>query len=331
MTAITALHPPRFGVFSLPEFEQLCNREPEAYVVQDLVPESSVNIAVGDSGLGKSAFAYQMALCVASGVPFLGHPVRPGRVLYIDLENGRTVIQQLYKSLTRHLGIALPEDFHLLTERDNLHQLEAIVKQFRPVLVIIDSLRAWRPDAESKNEKAASMVNELRKIAKMYHVSFLIIHHVRKPGENGAQSLEYAPTMTWLLEGCGARALINQTDVRLAFDRAGWDETGLFVKGFARLRGEIGPLCLSPDFDEEGEALGYRRMTGLELLPDEQQTKYHQLPDEFTFKEAKAIYGRQDEATKDVLIKCIRIGILRKVARGKYQKVKADGVSGVTV
>src|SRR5215469_15973162 len=67
-------------VVSLPEFERECAAQPSAYVVDTLIAEASVCIAVGDSGLGKSPWAYQLGMCVASGKPFLGHPVKQGRV-----------------------------------------------------------------------------------------------------------------------------------------------------------------------------------------------------------------------------------------------------------
>jgi hypothetical protein len=101
------------------------------------------------------------------------------------------------------------------------------------------------------------------------------------------------------------------------------------VKGFARLRGEFGPLYLARNFDEEGNPLGYRPMTGLELLYNlGQQSAFQRLPDRFAFKEAKAIYERADEATKGFLQKCIRVGILRKPAKGLYEKVGIGGASG---
>lgn len=330
----------RYGVVSLPEFELLCATEPSAHVVETLVPEASLCIGAGDSGLGKSAWAYQMGMCVASGKPFLSHPVKQGRALYIDLENGREGILGVTRSLAKHLGITdVPEDFLLLTERDDLYALKAIVAEYRPVLVVIDSLRSFRPDAEEKPTYAARLLNELRDIAKKFAAAFLLIHHIKKPSENGVPALEDVPVMTWLLQACGARALVNQSDVRIGFDstpgmqreltdlnRSGtstsaFEEIGLVVKGFARLLGEFGPQYLARTFDEEGNPLGYRQMAGLELLFNaEQQAAFLRLPNHFTFKEAKAIYGRRDQATKDFLEKCIRVGILRKPAKGIYEK-----------
>jgi hypothetical protein len=104
------------------------------------------------------------------------------------------------------------------------------------------------------------------------------------------------------------------------------------VKGFARLRGEFGPLYLARNFDEEGNALGYRSMTGLELLYNpEQQLAFQRLPLKFAFKEAMAIYRRSDQPTTDFLQKCIRVGILRKPAKGMYEKGGIGGASGAAV
>jgi hypothetical protein len=329
---------PRYGVVSLREFESQYNAAPESYVVEGLIPEASVNIAAGDSGLGKSPWAYQMGLCVASGIPFLGHQVQQGTVLYLDMENGRTGILETNRSLIRHLGIPqLPENFYLLTEREELFNLEQIIKEFRPVLVVVDSLRAYRPDAEQKNDNAAHMMNDLRGIARAEKAAFFIVHHIKKPSDNVIQgALEDTPTMTWLLQACGARALINQTDVRIAFDPAPGsrvidrgrrdarnltDDIGLIVKGFARLRGEFGPLFLKRELDEDGAPLGYRELKGLELLSNpEQEAAFRTLPSEFSFKEAKQAYGRRDQATTDWLQKLQRIGVLKHIKGGSYTK-----------
>ena len=40
----------------------------------------------------------------------------------------------------------------------------------------------------------------------------------RKRMENGVPALEDTVPMDWLLRACGARALINQTDVRVGLD-----------------------------------------------------------------------------------------------------------------
>ena len=314
------------------------------YVVKDLIPKSSVNIAVGDSGLGKSPFFYQMALCVSAGKPFLGREVERGKVIILDFENGVTDIVTLCKRLAQHLGIdSLPDDLLIWTwGSGGKPEVEDMIEEHRPVLVVADSLRAYRPDVEEKNSVAGPFLTDHKEMAIKYGTAFNLIHHIKKPNEqNGVRSLRTEPVMTWLLQACGARALINQTDIRIGFDAVqrfgskvptgeagpvGEQEAALVLKGFARLRGEIGPLYLAREFDQDGEPLGYRLLKGSELLFNtEQQKCFTELADEFSFKEAKQEYSRQDQATSDFLNKCVGFGILLKVGRGRWEKVSCNG------
>ncbi len=326
-----------YGIQILRELEMESESDAGLYIVEGLIPAKSVNIAVGDSGLGKSAWAYQLALCVAGGIPFLGYAVLKGSVLYIDLENGKAGIVRICRSLVQHLQLSgWPENFFSITSDEHLHRMRELLKECKPVLVIVDSLRAYRPDAEEKTRHAASMMTELRKLAREFGTAFLLVHHIRKPGEDGPPALEGERVMAWLNMACGARALINQSDVRIAFDVSAGarrvaatrskigagDDVGLVVKGFERLRGEFGPLFLTRDCNDEGEILGYRRMTGVELLFNaEQQAAFARLPQEFSFKEAKHIYERQDQATSDFLQKCVRVGLLKPCGHGRYARV----------
>src|ERR1700682_3991627 len=55
-------------------------------IVEGLVGEKSVNIVVGNSGLGKTPWLVQLCVCVAAGVDFMGRKVQQGPVLYEDSE-----------------------------------------------------------------------------------------------------------------------------------------------------------------------------------------------------------------------------------------------------
>ena len=193
--------PQTVAALTLRELEEKCQQEPEEYVVDLLVPPASVNIAVGDSGLGKSPWVYQLSLCVAAGVPFLGLPVKQGRVLHIDLENGLFPIHNLCKRLGHHLGLKEPpEDLLILPpQASNLGLLENFVRKYGPQLVVIDSLRSFHPRTEESNADAAEFLHRLHAIAKRYDVAFLLIHHIKKPSENGVPALEDTPVMSWSL------------------------------------------------------------------------------------------------------------------------------------
>jgi len=321
------------GFVTLGELERICRAQPSNHIVEGLIPADDVHVAVGDSGLGKTPWAYQLGLCVASGKMFLGHAVKQGRVLYYDLENGREEILEVSRSLCGYLGISsFPPEFHVLRDEGNPVPLRDAAEEHSPLLVIVDTLRAFRPGAESKNEEMASFLGECKRVARQYHCAILLLHHIRKPGENAVPLLETSPVLEWLLQASGARALINQTNTRIAFDvpRGGLSQASdaaLVVKSFVKMRGESGPFYLARVLDGDGEPVGYRRIVGCQLLGNqEQEEAFRRLPDapkQFTFKEARYAYGKTDNPTRQWLKKCEAAGLIRQAGRGTYEKLAA--------
>lgn len=310
---------------TLEQLEQVCTEQPGEYLVDGLLPVDDVHIAVGDSGLGKTPWAYQLGLCVAAGHPFLDHDVKQGRVLYFDLENGREGILGVGRSICGYLGIReFPPEFLILQDNGNAPTLTKAAEEFRPALVIVDTLRAFHPAAE-KNDEMAKFLQNARKVARSINCAVLLLHHVRKPGENGVPALEDTPTLEWLTEASGARALINQTNARIAFDiprRAGANDAALVMKYFVKLRGESGPFYLERVCNYDGDPIGYQSVAGVHLLGnDDQEKAFNQLPRQFAFKEAKRIYGRSDDPTKKWLNKCEAARIVRQVARAVYERL----------
>jgi AAA domain-containing protein len=251
----------RAGSFvTLGELEKICKAQPTNYIVDGLLPADDVHVAVGDSGLGKTPWAYQLGLCVATGRTFLGHAVKQGRVLYYDLENGRQEILEVGRSLCGYLSISsFPPEFLVLRDEGNPVQLRDAVEAHCPLLVIVDTLRAFRPRAEASNEEMASFLNECKRVARQFHCAILLLHHIKKPGENGVSSLEITSILEWLLQASGARALVNQTNTRIAFDVPGFlshaADAALVMKSFVKMRGESGPFYLARVLDA-GEPIG---------------------------------------------------------------------------
>jgi hypothetical protein len=316
--------------------DDLCAKDSKReFVVEGLISRGSLNLAAGDSGLGKSPLFYQLGLCVAAGLPWLGIPTAQGRVIYIDLENGERQSQRIRNNLVGLLGLEkCPGDFLTHYGGHGLH-IARLVDEVRPSLVLVDTLRAYRPDFEQDNTQAGKLLREFRSLAHDCGVAFQFIHHVRKPGEHGVPALEDTPSPLWLNQACGARALVNQTDFRLGIDCAVGttrrflgtkhpniaEETAIVLRGHVRVRGEFGPILLARCFDEEGQPIGYRKLSGVELLCNaDQQQAYANLSNSFPFKEAKLVYGRRDQATSDFLEKCIRLDILSRKGKGQYEK-----------
>jgi hypothetical protein len=252
--------------------------------------------------------------------------------------------------LARHLGLSTPpDDLNLWNLGDcsqlwgqKGHGLEELIQAVRPDLVIIDTLSGQFPQAEGKNETANSTITRLRAMMRKCHTSFLIVHHLRKPNEErGAVRLEDGDLRSFFNQVRGASSLINGCDIRLAADApgvasflSGNEQVALVVRGYGRVSGEIPTLRLARVHDEDGEPLGYDRLSGVALLGNsEQQAAFNKLPPAFRFTGAKHSYGKASQPTTDFLNKCISAGILRKTPNG-YEKIdqviQESGSGGLT-
>ena len=304
------------------------------HLVEGLIPPRSVNLLVGDSGVGKSALAYQLGLAVATGVPFLDLPVRRGRVLFVDYENSLADAHWIMKQQRQHLGLAsFPHTFQLWPMHlDPLQdKVEDVIASFRPDFVILDSLRSFNPRMEGDNTTATEQIKSLRLTAAESGTAFLLVHHVSKQRQRnqGRANLEQAEIMDWLLRSSGARAVINQTDVRLAVARRGRsDEAALILRGHFRTRGEVGPFLLRRKRAEGGAPLGYERVAvnGALLENTEQEAFFARLPEAFSFKEARLLSGKSHGPVHLLLRRMMGLGLVHRAARGQYCK---GGVGGM--
>jgi hypothetical protein len=316
----------QLGIHSPDSLDSLCVEESRRpFVVEGFLTAGSIGIVVGDSGLGKSALIYQLGLSVAAELAWHGMKTRSGSVLYLDLENGALGSQEIRNSSLRGLGLEkCPANFFYTDCITDMAKMKSAIEKVKPVLVVIDTLRSFDPSAEESNTKAGMLMKDLRLLCRKYQVSFILIHHTKKQEQKGffdaKPNLETDSPMRWLNLANGARALMNQSDLRIGIEETSKGNAALVLRGHRRITGEFGPMYLERIFDDNEQPIAYRKVSGVELLNKEQQAAFEALPAEFAFKDAKATYGRRSQATVDFLHKCIRAGVLVK-ERGSYQKV----------
>ena len=258
--------------FSKDAFDAAINRRPKALtlkqldaqiqaarsleeLVQGMLPVRAVNIIGGDSGLGKSPLLCQLAVCVAAGIPFLGHEVKQSRVLIADYENDAALSGMIH-SVAKAVGApeSALEDSLFILQRPEQRDLLAEVEKTKARLVIVDSLRGFDSQAESsKSGRGSQMISELQAV----DCCWLLIHHLRKPPANAevpkaALDDETIPVLTWLESLAGSRSLVNQTFTRIGIDRTSRKSADLVVRGYFKGRGEFGPLYLERKYDGAG-------------------------------------------------------------------------------
>jgi hypothetical protein len=306
-----------------------------AVIVEDMLQVDTVNVLIGDSGLGKSPLLMQLGICVALGIPFLGLQTVCEPVLYIDYENSMIDLGDTLSNLSTFFGRPLPDTFKVLHFPLDHLAIEKVIKEMKPKLVIIDALRGFDPKAEMESAAMSVMLTRLHKIAVEYHCTFLILHHIRKPDTKTppkALSEIDGSFIAWSLQASGTRALVNQTEARFGIEEYTVGDASLIMRGFFKLKGEVGPWKIRRVFDSQESPLGYERIVGFDLLNQTQRDRFLKLPNKFTWADCESLLEMKPGKTLNTFIKsCRAAGLLYRTGGkkdGVYHKTQA-GRAGV--
>jgi hypothetical protein len=300
------------------------------YILKDHIPAQAISITVGDSGLGKSPLKYQFGICVAAGVKFLDIPTSRGRVLYLDYENNTEQIRTIAEAVAKFLGLpGVPDAFQIwspaLPEEKPSSILDR-VKTFRPALVIVDTLSAAFPNAESENKNTSELYKLCRGVMRETGCTFDFVHHMKKTtwsNNDGPSDDSSASAREVLKNTRGASALVNNADARWSITRSGKDkgEIAFRIGGYLRGVGEHPPIAVARVCDEDGNPIGYRRLGGVSMLTDQCRKVYDGLPEKFRWKDLEPYFQTSDNAKTLFIKAATSAGIVEK--RGKeYFKIQ---------
>lgn len=156
------------------------------WVVVAMVPDDGLTVCYGKPKRGKSFWALELSLCVASGEPFFGEPVgRTGRVLYVAAEGGAGAVRNRVRAWMKARGVAIDkiaDTWELVDTGIALNAPES-VKAFLDVnpgkfaMVILDTLaRNTRGDENSAKDMSAA-IKGCDKIKESTEATILLVHH----------------------------------------------------------------------------------------------------------------------------------------------------------
>ena len=178
-------------------------------IIEDLL-FPGVYLLVGDSKIGKSFLASQLAFSIASGTPFWDKAVAKSTVLYLALEDQYSRIQQ---RMYQMFGTEESADLHFAVQAnligDGLEkQLEAFMSAHDNTrLIIVDTLQKIRGSADAYSyAKDYEVISRMKSFAEKYALCLLLVHHTRKQNSsdpfgkiNGTTGLLGAADGVWLL------------------------------------------------------------------------------------------------------------------------------------
>lgn len=173
--------------------ETLKNGIPEMkWLVHNLVLERGITIFAGPPACMKSYLAQQMALNVASNTTYLDQfKTEKGNILYFDEENGEQALIRRFAQL-RNEDEETEEDLNninlivfsglKLDEEDYIYALELLINEYKPNLIIFDSMVRLMTGEEDKSGAVKQVFEGLKALMENYNISIVILHHTRKNG-----------------------------------------------------------------------------------------------------------------------------------------------------
>lgn len=208
---LAPLHPPDSAAL---ETKSLTELYETGFITGQLIIDDllfpGVYLLVGDSKIGKSFLAAQLAFSVAIGMPLWKKTVAKSTVLYLALEDQYARIQQ---RMYQMFGTEESADLHFAvrakTIGDGLEkQLETFMSEHENTrLIIIDTLQKIRGSSDSYSyAKDYEVISKLKTFSEKHALCLLLVHHTRKQNSsdpfgkiNGTTGLMGAADGVWLL------------------------------------------------------------------------------------------------------------------------------------
>lgn len=165
------------------------NLPPIRWIVQDLIP-AGFTLLASPPKFGKSWMAMDLCISVAIGGNFLGYKCQKAGCLYLALEDSERRLKTRLGKITDQLQA--PPGFDFATVAPTLgggliDALEGYIKQHPGTgLIVLDTLQKIRNMGGGKDVYGRDYadIGTLKKFADAHNIAVLVIHHLRKMGDD---------------------------------------------------------------------------------------------------------------------------------------------------
>jgi len=154
---------------------------PTPWLVPGILPKGAAVMLYGAPKVGKTTLASAIVAAVASGTPFLGRPVSPVPVLYVDLERPRRLT--VHRLAEPFHGEPPPDSIIVANRRPSLEVFRQVIRGHGIGLAVLDTL--LRLTGLEDENSAAEVNRKLSPWVELAHeegVTLLFNHHDRKSG-----------------------------------------------------------------------------------------------------------------------------------------------------
>jgi len=256
------------------------------FIVPGWLPVGETVILGGSPKAGKTLFSADLAFAVATGEShFLGEKVKQGKVLIVQADESLNSCKS--KLLRRGFRSKDANNVRILPQWDvtQMSILEEQLEDFRPDVVIIDSLRRINHGSEISENSAefADNIYTLKETLQRYGASGVLIHHTNKDREalgvnrmRGSSAIAGAVWGVWHLDHLltqdpenKKKSIIDPSDLRRTLELSARDSEGLRVRielnpenNSFKFQGDIG---ISEEEQNKRKTLQDRILTLLQL------------------------------------------------------------------
>lgn len=220
-------------------------REPIKWQVENFIRAGAVGIIASDAGKGKTFTCLDLAVCTATGKPWLGRKVKQAPVLIIDEESGLNRLEDRLKMCANGHGAGPDAPIFYMSlqsidirEPNTEREILNVIRENKIGLVVIDALMEIIPGADENAVKdVLPAFMALSRIAEATGAAFLIIHHTAK------QSGQYR----------GSTAIKGRVDFMVTLGSIGEDK--IIIKTDKMRDGEPWQITAKMNFENESFAL----------------------------------------------------------------------------
>ena len=169
------------NIFSILPIGEVTAEEPK-WLVEGIWGEGNVGMMVAAPKSFKSTFAYDLALSVASGRNFYGHPVKQCGVAILQLENSDYYTKLLLERMApdaNDLPIYLVKGSGSL---DNIQDLVDALPENVGFLIVDPLYFAWG-NGSIQDEDSRTKLRSISDAVKPRNIATMLIHHTRKSND----------------------------------------------------------------------------------------------------------------------------------------------------
>jgi KaiC/GvpD/RAD55 family RecA-like ATPase len=206
---------PQSYVYGLTDFLQQATDAID-WIVPGMLPKGEMALLAAQAKCGKTLLACDIAYAVLTGTKAVGETVKQGKVLLVSSDESQSSTRRRLYARGFDL-ISNPDQFRILTYLDlnDLNTLEAQLEDFRPDLVVIDSLTSCTLNSSlsEKDAEFAKSIYKLKDLIGRYGASSILIHHENKSKEaKGIEKVSGSARITAAVWGIWRLTAANPDD-----------------------------------------------------------------------------------------------------------------------